>query len=241
MIDRKLLRLSSTLLFVGAVFETIVSEFLHPGGGPTDEATFAIIAASRDWAAVHLGQFAGLAVIFAGLIVLFLALNLEDRASRVTGLLGAVSAGVALGLAGMLYAVDGVANQRAMVAWVNAPVAEKAARFASAQAIRWLEWGTASYENLVFGLALVLLGIAIARAAQVPRSIGYLMALSGISFIILSWLVGTRGFTPADTLPTQAGYTLLFALTIWLLILTFFRQATILQNPQLMRKEYDRR
>ncbi len=224
MIDPKLLRSSSTLLFAGAVFETIVSEFLHPGGGPTDEATFAIIAASRNWAAVHLGQFAGLVVIFAGLIVLFLALNLSDRASRVIGLLGAVSAGVAMGLAAMLYAVDGVANQRAMLAWVNAPAAEKAARFASAQAIRWLEWGTASYENLVFGIALILLGIAIASTARVPRPIGYLMVLSGISFIVLSWLVGTRGFTPANTLPTQAGYTLLFVLTIWLLILAWRRK-----------------
>lgn len=227
MVDSKLIRLSSTLLFVGAVFETIVSELLHPGGGSTDEATFTIFAASRDWTAVHLGQFAGLVIIFAGLIVLFLALNLNDRISRVIGLLGAVSAGVAMGLAGMLYAVDGVANQRAMAAWVNAPAAEKAARFASAQAIRWLEWGTASYENVVFGLALVLLGIAIASTGRVPRPVGYLMTLSGFSFCTLSWLVGTRGFTSANTLPTQAGYTLLFAFTIWLLIIAWRRKEVV--------------
>jgi hypothetical protein len=227
MVDRKLLRLSATLLLVGAVFETIVSEFLHPGGGPTDEATFAIIAASRNWTAVHVGQFVGLAIIFAGLIVLVLALNLNDRSSRAVGLLGIVSAGVTWALAGFQYAVDGVANQQAMAAWVSAPAAEKAARFASAQAIRWLEWGAASYENLMFGVTLVLLGIVIAWTARVPRPIGYLMGLSGLAFIVLGWRIGTQGFTSGNTLPTQVGYTLIFVFTIWLLIVAWRRAVAV--------------
>ena len=42
-------------------------------------------------------------------------------------------------------AVDGVALKQAVNAWASAPVAEKAARFASAEAIRWIEWGARSY------------------------------------------------------------------------------------------------
>jgi hypothetical protein len=53
--------------------------------------------------------------------------------------LGAVSAAVALGLYGVLQAVDGVALKQVVDAWVRAPEAEKAARFASAETIRWLE------------------------------------------------------------------------------------------------------
>jgi hypothetical protein len=54
--------------------------------------------------------------------------------------LGAVSAAVALALYGVLQAVDGVALKQVVDAWVRAPEAEKAARFASAETIRWLEW-----------------------------------------------------------------------------------------------------
>jgi hypothetical protein len=55
MADRKLLRLSATLLFIG---ELLLggAQFLHPACGKTYEATFADYAASGDWVAIHLGQ-----------------------------------------------------------------------------------------------------------------------------------------------------------------------------------------
>src|SRR4051812_14561100 len=57
----------------------------------------------------------------------------------------AVSVVVALALYGVLQAVDGVALKHAVDAWANAPEAQKAARFASAETVRWLEWGMNSY------------------------------------------------------------------------------------------------
>ena len=58
---------------------------------------------------------------------------------------------VALALEGALQAVDGVANKQADMAFVTAADAEKAARFASAEAIRWIEWGMRSYGRLRWG------------------------------------------------------------------------------------------
>jgi hypothetical protein len=220
MANHKLLRLSAILLFIGIVLSDIL-QYLHPGGGPTYEDTFANYAASEQWAAIHLGQFVGEAILLAGLLVLFFALNLSEGTPFWLGFFGAISAGVALALAGVLYAVDGVALKQAVDAWVSAPAAEQATRFASAEAIRWLEWGTNSYWNLMQGLAMVLFGIVIVWTARVPRTIGYLMGLSGLAFIVVSWLVGTEGFTSADTLPNYAGYTFLFVLTIWLLIVAW--------------------
>ena len=55
------------------------------------------------------------------------------------GRFGAVSAVVTLALYGVLQAADGVAPKHAVDAWVSAPDPEKAGRFASAEAIRWLE------------------------------------------------------------------------------------------------------
>ena len=48
---------------------------------------------------------------------------------------------------------------------------EKAARFAIAEGIRWLESGTRSYENFTLGLAVLLFAIAMVRTTRVPRPI----------------------------------------------------------------------
>src|SRR6266516_3363986 len=255
MADRKLLRLSATVLFISAlVFE--VASLLHPGGGAnTDQAAFTVYANSSSWTAIHLGQFVGTAVFLAGLLVLFFALNVSEGTPRWLGFFGAISAGVALALAGHLvanptadhisaisagvalalagvvYAVDGVALKQATDAWVSAPAAEQAARFASAEAIRWLEWGTRSYYNFMQGLALVLYALVIVWTARVPRPIGYLMGLSGLAFIVLGWLVGTEGFTSANTVPTYVGHGLNDVWMIWLLIVAWRRKESVQAAP----------
>jgi len=226
MANHKLLRLSATLLFIGLVLSDVL-QFPHPAGGPTYKATFANYTASGDWAAIHLGQFVGEAVLLAGLLVLFFALNVSQGTPRWLGFFGAIAAGVALAMYGVLQAVDGVALKQAVDAWASAPAAEQATRLASAEAIQWLEWGTNSYWNFMQGLALVLFAIVIVWTARVPRPIGYLMGVSGLAFIVLGWLVGTRGFTTADTVPSGAGYSLLFVLTIWLLIVAWRRKESV--------------
>ena len=88
-----------------------------------------------------------------------------------------------LALYGVVLAVDGVALKQAVNAWASAPEAEKAARFASAEAIRWLEWGTRSYANFTLGLALLLFAVAEVRTAWIPRPIAYLMGLAGLAYV----------------------------------------------------------
>ena len=74
MTNRNLLRRSAALLFVGVLFSLLVG-FLHPSPGTPNNhpAEFAAYANSAVWTAVHLGQFVGMAVIIAGLLVLFFA------------------------------------------------------------------------------------------------------------------------------------------------------------------------
>ena len=132
MADRTLLRLSATLLFVGVLFSFLVG-LLHAASGTPNNHTaeFAVYAHSADWTAVHLGQFIGIAVIIAGLLVLFLALNVLHETAGWTARFAAVSAVVALALYGVLQAVDGVVLKQAVDAWASAPAAELATRFAS--------------------------------------------------------------------------------------------------------------
>lgn len=233
MANQKLLRLSSTLVLVGVVLVTIIVEFLHPGGGTTYEGTLAIWATSWDWSAIHLGQFVGMAGIGAGLLVLFFALGLSQGATRWLGFFGALAAGVSIALAAVTFAVDGVANKMAANAWASAPAAEQAARFASAQALRWLEIGTSSYLDFLLGLALVLfaLVIVIVQTTRVPRPVGYLMGVSGLAFFVQGWVIGTTGFSSATFLPTTAGYVLLGAAMIWLYIVAWLGKESVQAVP----------
>lgn len=77
MIDRKTLRRSAVLLVVGFIFY-VVAGLLHPDGPANDHgAVFAEYAGSANWTALPLGQFAGMAVIIAGLLVLQSALDVQ--------------------------------------------------------------------------------------------------------------------------------------------------------------------
>jgi hypothetical protein len=139
------------------------------------------------------------------------------------GRFAAASAVVALALYGVLQAVDGVALKHAVVAWENAPQAEKATRFASAETVRWLEWGMNGYQLFTFALTLILLATVIVGTARVPKAIGYLMGLAAIPMLVQSWVVTTGGFAVpllAGTLSTVA-LPLMLAWSIWLLIVSW--------------------
>ncbi len=232
MANRNLLRLSATLLFVGEIFFLLVG-LLHASSGTPNNHTaeFTAYANSADWTAVHLGQFVGIAVIIAGLLVLFFALNVLHGTPGWMGRFAAVSAVVALALYGVLQAVDGVALKQAVDAWVSAPAVEKAARFASAEAIRWLEWGTRSYHSFMFGLSLVLFAIVIVWTARVKRPIGYLMGLSGLTYLVQGWILGTEGFSATNTVLQLLGYVLVPAWSIWLLIVAWRMKESVQAAP----------
>lgn len=192
---RQSLRLSATLLLLGQLLYIVITLF-HTGGEANNHpAIFAAYAASGGWVVDHIGQFAAMALLIAGLLALFFGLDVEDDTARWTGRFGAAAAIAALALYGALQAVDGVANQLADAAWVNAPEAEKAARFASAEVVRWIEWGMRSYQAFTLGLALLLFAVAVVRTPWIPRPIGVLVGLAGLAFLWQGWLVGTEGFS----------------------------------------------
>jgi hypothetical protein len=125
-----------------------------------------------------------MALYVAGLLALFFALDTPAGTAGWAARFGAAAAVATLALYGLLQAVDGVALKQAVTAWVSAPDAQKAARFASAEAIRWLEWGVRSYQNVALGLAVLLFAVAAVRAACVPRPVVALMGLSGLAYLV---------------------------------------------------------
>jgi hypothetical protein len=218
MINTKSFRLAAVLVLIGEGVSTLIVLYIHPGGGETIEATFMNYAASKYWVVIHLAQFCGTAILLAGVLAFFHILKVLDGVPHWLGFFGSIAALVGLALAGVVFAVDGVANKNAVDAWATAPHAEQPTRLAIAEALRWIEIGTTSYLDIMLGLAIILLAAIVALTAKLPRSIGFLMALSGLGFIVVGWLVGTRGFTASNTVPIDAGYGFLFLAMILVLI-----------------------
>jgi hypothetical protein len=212
----------SAALMLGGQLLFIVITLLHTGGPANNHPViFAAYAASGTWKVVHLGQFAAMAMLLAGLFALHFALDLEGGAARWASRFGGGLTITTLALYGVLQAVDGIANKQAVDAWVTAPATEKAARFASAESIRWLEWGVRSYQNFALALALLLFAAAVMRTAGLPRALGGLMALAGLAYLAQGWFVGTQGFSGTETIAIEVSYVLDLAWMIWLLVIAW--------------------
>ncbi|MYQ49222.1 hypothetical protein GTW40_30100 [Streptomyces sp. SID4985] len=225
---RAALRLSAALLLLGQLLYIVITQF-HTGGAANDHhAVFAAYADSGVWTLVHLGQFVGMAILLAGLLVLFSALDAHSSAALWASRFGAASTTAALALYGVLQAVDGVALKQAVNAWASAPDAEKAERFASAEAVRWLEWGVRSYQNFALSIALLLLAAAAVRTAWIPRPMVLLMALSGLAYLVQGWVVGTAGFSRTESVAIVLAFVLDVAWMTWLVVVARrMRDATV--------------
>ena len=171
MIDRTSLRLSATLLLVGQLLYVVVTLFHADGDANNHPAIFAEYAGSGIWTAVHVGQFACMAIMLAGLLALFFALDVQAWNGEMGGSIRCRFGGDGAGAVRRRPGGGRGRPQAGRVAWASAPDAEKAARFASAEAIRWLEWGMRSYQNFTLGLAVLLFAVAVVRTAWVPRPI----------------------------------------------------------------------
>lgn len=216
--NRESLRLPAALLLIGQVCYVVVTQ-MHAGGSANDHhAIFHTYAENTIWTDVHLGQFLSMAILLAGLFALFFALDPRTGIARWTGRFGAALAAIALGLYAVLQAVDGVALKQAVNALASAPEAEETARFAAAEAVRWLEWGMRSYEGFAMGLALLLFAVSILTTDRLSAGVGYLMGLSGVAYLAQGWIAGTEGFTSLQSIAIVLGWLLSVAWMIWLAV-----------------------
>jgi hypothetical protein len=127
---------------------------------------------------------------------------------------------VSLALYGVLQAVDGIGNKQVDHAWVTASSADKASRFASAEAMRWLEWGMSSYHAYAMGLALVGFGFATAAARTgLPRLVSALIGLSGIAYIAEGWVAGSQGFNATHSILIIASWAVSLVWMTWVAVI----------------------
>jgi hypothetical protein len=117
--------------------------------------------------------------------------------------------------------VEGVGITPAVTAGARAPNAVSASHFASAEAIRWIEWGLRSYHAFALGLALLRVAAAVARAAWLPRPIASLMGLSALTYLAQGWVVGVEGFSQTMSIAIVLAWILGLAWMIWLAVVAW--------------------
>jgi hypothetical protein len=219
--ERLILRLGSVAFLAGLVI-IIVSTIFHPSSQPLTNhpLVFAEYAASKTWIASHIGQFAGVMLVFAGGFVAlhsWLASS-ESSVVKALALLGLAAAIVAASTFAILQAVDGIALKRAVDSWAAAPTDEKVAAFRVAEGIRWIEIGTNSIFRILQGSVAVIFGAAIAMNGLLYRWIGGLGILAGATTIIFGVGIAYVDFANQPIVGDLSTFTSF----VWLAILGIF-------------------
>ena len=222
--ERPMLRMGSVAFFAGILI-TIVSTLFHASSEDLTNhpAVFAVYAQSGTWIAAHIGQFAGVMLIFAGGFVALFRLLVRSELGIASALawLGFAVTIMAASTFAILQAVDGIALKKAVDSWYTTAASaaeEKAIAFRVAEGIRWTEIGINSINRIIQGAVAIIFGVAIAKSALLSRWIGGFGIFAGAATIIAGVGVAYVGFAPLPIVGDVATITS-FA---WVVILGIF-------------------
>jgi hypothetical protein len=123
-LERPMLRMGSIAFIAGLVI-IIASTLFHASSEDLmdNPVVFAIYAESDTWIAAHIGQFAGVMLIFAGGFVALFRLLASSESGTTSALawLGFALTIMAASTFAILQAVDGIALKRAVDSWYAIP------------------------------------------------------------------------------------------------------------------------
>ena len=209
-------QVGAVLLVLGVV-ASIIGNSLHPvREDPMDNPrVFQEYAQSDEWILAHLGQFAGYLFAFAGLIVLSQLLLGGRTRIAVAAHLGVVGATASLAVAAVLQAVDGIALKAMVDNWAQAPGPQQAVAFGAAESVRWLEIGINSLFRLLQGTTLIVVGLALALSDRFPRWLGWLGVIFGLALVLRGIAVAFVGFDLSN--PVYLATSVLTSLPVTLL------------------------
>jgi hypothetical protein len=178
------------------------------------------------WIASHIGQFAGILLIFAGGFVALHRLLVKSESGATASALswlGLVTAIITASTFTILQAVDGVALKIAANTWYAIPPSEEEERKAMylgvAEGLRWTEWGTQAYYRMLSGTVSLIFGIAIVKSVVLSRWIGAVGIAAGVVSIAAGVVVAYVGFSSARDLVADLSTFIFYP---WLVILGIF-------------------
>jgi hypothetical protein len=226
-LDRPMLRMGSVAFLAGIVIFMVSTIVFHASSkDPMDNpVVFAVYAQSDPWIAAHIGQFAGVMLVFAGGFVALFRLLVHSGSSTASALswFGLVTAIITASTFTILQAVDGIALKIAVDTWYVIPPSstagseeEKAIAFRVAEGIRWTEIGINSYFRMLQGAVAIIFGVAIAKSALLSRWIGAVGIAVGAVSIAAGVVTAYIGFSePVSNIWAVTLY-------LWIIILGIF-------------------
>jgi hypothetical protein len=225
-LEGPMLRMGSVAFLAGLVI-IIVSTLFHASSEDLmdNPVVFAVYAESDTWIAAHIGQFAGVMLVFAGGFVALFRLLVKSEPGTASALawLGFAAAIITASTYAILQAVDGIALKIAVDTWYAIPPTadseEKAIAFRVAEGIRWNEIGINSYFRILQGTVGIIFGVAIAKSALLSGWIGVVGIFAGAATILAGVIVAYVGFSSVRAPIVDASTVISFA---WLVILGIF-------------------
>jgi len=104
---------------------------------------------------------------------------------------------------------------------LTAPDAQKPARFASAETVRWMEEAAVSYQCYLLAAAILLLGSVVLATGRIPRLIGYLLIIGDVAYLVLGWVLGESGFAAAGAVPSYVAQFAQLILSVCLFVVAW--------------------
>ena len=201
--QQHLLRIGS-IAFIAGMIIVIVSTIFHPSTeSPSNHPiVFAEYANDDSWIAVHIGQFAGGIMVFAGGFVALFRLLVQSGSSisSILAWIGLAAAIMTASVIAVLQAVDGISLKMAVDSWVAAPPEEKAITFRVAEGIRFIEYGTNSIFRILQGTLAIIFGVAIVKSKILSKWIGGAGVVIGAVTIYAGLEVAYLGFGGLTTI-----------------------------------------
>jgi Domain of unknown function (DUF4386) len=188
-LERPMLRMGSIAFLAGLAIALVSTLVFHPTGTGEELMNnpfiFGVYAEDPLWIASHIGQFAGILLIFAGGFVALYRLLVKSESAAASALawFGLVTAIITASTFTILQAVDGIALKIATDTWYSIPPGEeerKAIYLGVAEGIRWNEWGLQAYYRMLSGAASVIFGIAIIKSTVLRKWIGAVGIAAGV-------------------------------------------------------------
>ena len=227
-LERPMLRMGSVSFLAGLVIALVSTLVFHPTGTGEELMNnpfiFAVYAEDPLWIASHIGQFAGILLIFAGGFVVLHRLLVKSESGTASALawFGLVTAIITASTFTILQAVDGIALKIATDTWYAIPPGEeerKAIYLGVAEGIRWNEWGLQSYYRMLSGAASLIFGIAIIKSVILSRWIGAVGIAAGVVTIASGVVMAYVGFSSARDFVADLSTFIFYP---WLVILGIF-------------------
>ena len=228
-LERPMLRMGSIAFLAGLAFALVSTLGFHPTDTGEELMNnpfiFGVYAEDDIWIASHIGQFAGILLIFAGGFVALHRLLVKSESGATASALswlGLVTAIITASTFTILQAVDGVALKIAANTWYAIPPGEeerKAVYLGVGEGLRWTEYGLQAYYRMLSGAVSLIFGIAIVKSALLARWIGAVGIAAGVFTMASGVVMAYVGFSSARDLVADLSTLIFYP---WLIILGIF-------------------